>query len=84
MTALDEPEIKLALRKFISTSVAMDRLNDDDDLFESGVVNSLFAVQLLTFLERTFGIVVGMDDLEIANFKSLNATTAFVVNKLGE
>lgn len=82
MTAIDESEIKLAIRKFISTSVAMDQLNDDDDLFESGVVNSLFAVQLLTFLERTFGIVVDMDDLEIANFKSLNATTAFVLGKL--
>jgi acyl carrier protein len=83
MTAIDEPEIKLVIRKFISTSVAMDQLKDDDDLFESGVVNSLFAVQLMTFLERTFGIAVDMDDLEMANFKSLNATTAFVLQKLG-
>jgi acyl carrier protein len=46
-------------------------------------VNSLFAVQLVTFLEKTFAIEIGMDDLDIENFKSLNATTAFVMRKNG-
>ena len=58
-------------------------LDDDDNLFESGIVNSLFAVQLMTFIEKTFAIEVEMDDLDIENFKSLNATTAFVVRKNG-
>ena len=51
------------------------------NLFESGIVNSLFAVQLMTFIEKTFAIEVGMDDLDIENFKSLSATTAFVSRK---
>jgi len=38
-------------------------------------------VQLMTFLEKTFAIEVGLDDLDIENFKSVNATTAFVVQK---
>ena len=54
---------------------------DDDNLFESGIVNSLFAVQLTTFVEARFGIEVGMDDLEIENFKSINATAGFVARK---
>jgi acyl carrier protein len=43
----------------------------------------LFAVQLVTFLERTFGIDVEMEDLEIENFKSVNAAAAFVQRKSG-
>jgi len=83
MTALDKPEIREAIRGFISQAVKLEKLGDDDDLFESGIVNSLFAIQLMTFIERTFGIEVQMDDLDMKNFKSLNATTAFVLRKNG-
>lgn len=34
-------------------------LNDDEDLFESGIVNSLFAIQLMTFIEKSFALEVG-------------------------
>jgi acyl carrier protein len=81
MSTINAQEIKQTVRRFILRSVALTRLDDDDDLFESGVVNSLFAVQLMTFIEKTYGIQVAMEDLEIENFKSLNATTAFVVRK---
>jgi acyl carrier protein len=37
----------------------------------------------MTFLEKTFLIELGMDDLDIENFKSVNATTAFVMRKKG-
>jgi len=78
-----EKGIKETLRGFILSSIALADLADDDDLFESGIVNSLFAVQLMTFIEKTFAIEVGMDDLDIENFKSLNATMAFVLKKNG-
>lgn len=75
--------VKQTIRGFILSSIAVAQFGDDDDLFESGIVNSLFAVQLTTFVEKTFGIEVGMDDLDMANFRSLNATTAFVLRKNG-
>ena len=73
--------IKENVKSFILRSVAIPKLADDDDLFESGIVNSLFAVQLMTYVEKTFSIDVDADDLDIENFKSLNATTAFVLRK---
>ena len=75
--------VKETVRRFILSSIKVVDLNDDDDLFESGLVNSLFAVQLMTFIEKTFAIEVGMEDLDIDNFKSLNAAAAFVVRKSG-
>lgn len=83
VNAGQENGIKEAVKGFILRSINIPQLDDDDDLFASGIANSLFAVQLMTFIEKTFCIEVGMDDLEIENFKSLNAMTAFVVRKNG-
>jgi methoxymalonate biosynthesis acyl carrier protein len=74
----DESGIRETVRRFILGSVHV-AIDDDDNLFEAGIVNSLFAIQLMTFIEKTFGIEVQMDDLDIENFKSLNATTRFIV-----
>ena len=81
MTTERQMEIKGRIKGFILGAVNVPNLADDDNLFESGIVNSLFAVQLMTFVEKSFAIEVGVDDLDIENFKSLNATTAFVVTK---
>ena len=81
MSTLDPKHIKETVRNFINSSINIDALGDDENLFETGIVNSLFAVQLMTFVERTFEIEIGMDDLEIENFKSVSATAAFVTKK---
>jgi len=80
---MDRTEIRQALRDFIQRSMRVPALGDDDDLFESGIVNSLFAVQLMTFVEKKFAVEVAMEDLEIANFRSIDATAGFVLRKNG-
>jgi methoxymalonate biosynthesis acyl carrier protein len=72
---------KSTIKNFILGSVKIKDLNDDDNLFETGIVNSLFAIQLMTYLENTFNIEVTMDDLSIENFESINSTSSFVLNK---
>ena len=81
MNTTDEKAIREKIRAFILASIHVPDLTDDDNLFESGIVNSLFAVQLMTFIEKSFGIEVGMDDLEIANFQSIEASAGFVLRK---
>jgi acyl carrier protein len=82
-TLSTEAQVKETVRSFILKAITVTGLDDDANLFESGIVNSLFAVQLMTFIEKTFAIEVGMDDLDIENFKSVHATTAFVLRKNG-
>lgn len=82
MTATYSTDAKDTIRQFVRRSIRGAAFEDDTDLFESGIVNSLFAVQLMTFIEKEFGIEVGMEDLDIEHFKSLNATSAFVQTKL--
>lgn len=81
--AEEEKKVRKTITTFLLSSINIANLNDDDNLFASGIVNSLFAVQLMTFLEKIFVIELGMDDLDIENFKSVNATTAFVMRKKG-
>ena len=81
MRADNQAKIRDTIRDFLLTSIPVVDLKDGDNLFESGIVNSLFAIQLMTFVEKTFGIEVGPDDLDMANFESLNATAAFIARQ---
>lgn len=55
---------------------------DDEDLFKAGFVTSLFAMQLVSFIEHEFQLTVETEDLDIANFCSIDALTQFVSKKL--
>ena len=81
MNTTESNQAKEIVRNFINSAVNIEMLGDEENLFESGLINSLFAVQLMTFVERKFGIEIGMDDLDIENFKSVAATAAFVARK---
>jgi methoxymalonate biosynthesis acyl carrier protein len=81
MIANDTNNVKETVRNFINNSINIDGLGDDENLFESGIVNSLFAVQLMTFVERNFRIEIGMEDLDVENFKSISATAMFIERK---
>jgi len=50
----------------------------DVDLFAGGLVSSLFALELVVFLESTFGVTVGGADLKLDNFRTVDAMTALV------
>lgn len=76
-----DADVKGTIKKFLLRSINLPDVEDDEDLFESGMVNSLFAVQLTTFIEKTFGIEIAADDLDIKNFRSLSAATQFVQSK---
>lgn len=51
--------------------------NDDFDLIESGTIDSLFMMNLVTYLEQQHQVTFGMNDMVPKNFKSINALAAF-------
>ena len=71
------------IREFVGRFVRGHDLRDDEDIFATGFVNSMFAMQLVQFVETTFGIAVEGDDLELDNFRSVDALDAFVARKTG-
>jgi methoxymalonate biosynthesis acyl carrier protein len=56
----------------------------DLDLFCSGLVSSLFALELLVNLENSFGVTVGGPDLTLDNFRTVQAMTALVLRLAGD
>lgn len=69
------------LKSFLASYLQGPPLADDEDIFASGVVNSLFAMQLVLFVEREFGIAVENDDLELDNFRTIEALVRFIARK---
>ena len=53
--------------------------NDEADLFETGLIDSLAFVELLLLIKTEFGVEVEIDDLEVDNFRSVTRITAFIV-----
>jgi methoxymalonate biosynthesis acyl carrier protein len=56
-------------------------LLEDEDIFSLGFVTSMFAMQLITFVEHEFKITVENEDLELDNFRTINAIAGFVGRK---
>lgn len=77
---MDTEQIRQQTRAFLAKQLRHD-LNDTDDIFALGFVNSLFALQLVMFVEKQFEISVQDTDLNIDNFRSVNALVDLVRRK---
>ena len=53
----------------------------DADLYETGVLDSIAFVELLVFLEKEFKIKVGLDDIEVDNFRTIRKIVKFVLER---
>jgi len=50
----------------------------DTDLFATGGMSSMFALQLVIFLEKRFGVAIDGEDLHLDNFRTVNAMAGLV------
>lgn len=78
---MDCNEVAEKVSKYILDNVNLDSIEPDMDIFEEGLVSSLFAIELMTFLEKNFGIKITTNDLDMNNYKSINSITEFIYNK---
>jgi acyl carrier protein len=72
---------RTSVRAFISERLDGVHVDDDENLFAGGYVNSLFAVQLVMWIERTFDVPMEGPDLDFANIESVTAIASFVERK---
>ena len=72
---------KSQIRGYLERVTRHTDLRDDQNIFEEGIVNSIFAVELIVFIENQFNITVENDDLSLANFQSIDALARFVARK---
>lgn len=70
------------IRAFVAHYTDGVELADDVDIFQTGYVNSLLAVQVVMWVERTYGVAVAPEDLDIANFRTIGHIDRFIAGKL--
>ena len=58
-----------------------DRLTETTPLFTSGLLDSIASLQLVTFLEDTFGIRVAAHEVVSDNLNTLESIAGFVRSK---
>jgi acyl carrier protein len=79
--------IKEIIRQFLQSNLlAFDgdlKIDDDENIFKSGFVDSSFAMQLVTFVEEEFKFTIADDDLDLVNFSTVNRIVQFVKRKKG-
>lgn len=72
------------IRNFIIEKFPLARkrgINFQDNLLESGILDSLGILDLVAFVEQNFGIALTDEELVPENFQSIEHLTAFVQSK---
>ena len=62
----------------LSERIHIEAPSADTDLMESGLLDSLTLVELMSSLEEQFGINISFDEIEIDNFRSARRIAEFV------
>ncbi|GAA0988593.1 hypothetical protein GCM10009555_070630 [Acrocarpospora macrocephala] len=77
MTTGSAESVQQRIREFleerIKTNIVVDK-----DLFASGLVNSMFAMELVVHLEQEFGVAIVGEDLKLDNFRTVERMTSLV------
>lgn len=79
-------ELKEQVRQFIVSNFYVAdpaSLNDDASLLDAGIVDSTGVLEVITFIEGTFGITVEDSEMLPENLDAVNRITAFVQKKKG-
>ena len=76
--------IKEEVRTFLVKMTRQNNLKDDENIFQQRLVNSLFAMQLVLFIEKNFHIHIGQEDMDIANFQSVNSIVTLIERKIAQ
>jgi len=81
----DDTGIREEVREFIVSTFLGSGVNgdleDDDLLFDSGVIDSIGAMELISFIQARYRINILDEDLFPENFSSIARISSFVLRK---
>ena len=77
-----EFQIREIVLEIVGDLAPNETIGEDTDIFESGIANSLLALQIINRLESSFYFEVDEEDLERENFATINGMIRFVLGKV--
>ncbi len=78
-------DVKAKIKEYILAELAPDgdtELDDDTNLLEEEIVDSLGIFTLVSYIDSTFVITVEPEEVNLDNFETLDTITALVQGKL--
>lgn len=69
------------IRSFISESFFVDEFADSDSFLQTGIIDSTGMLELVNFLEQTFGFKIADSELIPENLDSLDNLCSFIQRK---
>ena len=72
------------LEKFITEELMMSdgtKLDPDQSLLDSGIIDSLSLLRVIAFIEDTFGVQVDDTELSPSNFETINMMVSMIESK---
>ncbi|MDR8412935.1 acyl carrier protein [Nonomuraea sp. 3-1Str] len=69
---------------FVRDRYPQAEITESQDIFALGFVNSLFAMELVMFVEKTFGVTIPNEELRIDNFRTATAMSELVSRLVAE
>jgi acyl carrier protein len=79
-------DIRTAVLKFLQTNFLFDekkQIADNESLLGAGIVDSTGILEMIGFLEETYGVKFLDDELIAENFDSLGRIATFLTKKIG-
>jgi acyl carrier protein len=82
-----QADIKTVVRQYLADNVLLaggvDELRDDSSFLERNLLDSTGVLELVAFIEDTWGFKVGDDEVVPENLDSIERVSAYVVRKGG-
>ena len=70
--------IEERIREFFVSKRKAAGLDFDTDLFKGGYIDSLFAFEMVVYLEEAFGVSIPDSEISEGNFRTIGAIAAMV------
>ena len=81
MTTMSNTTAQTQILSFIEARFPQASIETGQDIFSLGYINSLFAMELVMFIEKTFGLTIPNDELRIDNFRTVEAMAELVARR---
>jgi acyl carrier protein len=80
-------QIKQQIVEFITTNFLFDEssnVGEEDSLLETGVIDSTGVLELVAFIEETYGIKIEDEEIVPENLDSIQNITLYISQKLSQ
>ena len=77
-----EETIRVFVSERFKATIGKTAIGSDTPLFSSGIVDSFGVLELIAFLEQTYGITVADEEIVPENLDSIDNMTSYLSTKL--